>query len=158
MADCIVIQFCFIFNYWTPFRLFWKWTPSNYFERKFIIVIFLVSGQKWREFKIRARRNSWAVEHRNQFPVPPAESDEEDEDTSWVDYTTYDMGGLSPLNHSEIKCVGFVGCYLYYLIGTWRAIEIWAKRTTFVTLKYRIRSWFRARRRIHIMLLRGNGG
>ena len=47
-----------------------------------MIVIFLVSGQKWREFKIRARRNSWAVEHRNQFPVPPAESDEEDEDTS----------------------------------------------------------------------------
>lgn len=42
----------------------------------------LASGQKWREFKIRARRNSWAVEHRNQFPVPPAESDEEDEDTS----------------------------------------------------------------------------
>lgn len=39
-------------------------------------------GQKWREFKIKARRNSWAVEHRNQFPVPPAESDEEDEDTS----------------------------------------------------------------------------
>lgn len=41
-------------------------------------------GQKWREFKIKARRNSWAVEHRNQFPVPPAESDEEDEDTSWL--------------------------------------------------------------------------
>jgi len=41
----------------------------------------LGSGQKWREFKMRARRNSWAVEHRNQFPVPPAESDEEDEDT-----------------------------------------------------------------------------
>lgn len=42
----------------------------------------LGSGQKWREFKIKARRNSWAVEHRNQFPVPPAESDEDDEDTS----------------------------------------------------------------------------
>lgn len=42
----------------------------------------LVSGQKWREFKLKARRNSWAVEHRNQFPVVPAESDEEDEDTS----------------------------------------------------------------------------
>lgn len=41
----------------------------------------LVSGQKWREFKLKARRNSWAVEHRNQFPVPTAESDEEDEDT-----------------------------------------------------------------------------
>ena len=51
-----------------------------------IIFIMLLSlsglGQKWREFKIKARRNSWAVEHRNQFPVPPAESDEEDEDTS----------------------------------------------------------------------------
>ena len=46
---------------------------------------------------------------------------------------------------------------IYYLICTWRAIEIWAKRTTFVTLKYRIRSWFRVRRRIQIMLLRGNG-
>ena len=42
----------------------------------------IVSGQKWREFKLKARRNSWAVEHRNQFPVVPAESDEEDEDTS----------------------------------------------------------------------------
>lgn len=49
----------------------------------------LASGQKWRELKIRARRNSWAVEHRNQFPVPPAESDEDDEDTSWFHYTTY---------------------------------------------------------------------
>lgn len=49
----------------------------------FIMLLFLLGlGQKWREFKIKARRNSWAVEHRNQFPVPPAESDEEDEDTS----------------------------------------------------------------------------
>lgn len=46
-------------------------------------------GQKWREFKIKARRNSWAVEHRNQFPVPPAESDEEDEDTSWLPNIMY---------------------------------------------------------------------
>ena len=80
-----------------------------------MIVIFLVSGQKWREFKIRARRNSWAVEHRNQFPVPPAESDEEDEDTSWVDYTTYDMRGLSPLNHSEMRGLRWLLSILFNL-------------------------------------------
>lgn len=60
-----------VFVFWAQkmFSLFFSW---------------LASGQKWREFKIKARRNSWAVEHRSQFPVPPAESDEEDEDTSWL--------------------------------------------------------------------------
>ncbi|XP_078349659.1 uncharacterized protein LOC144634544 isoform X2 [Oculina patagonica] len=59
--------------------------PKNSFQDRKLSMVetsSLASGQKWRELKIRARRNSWAVEHRNQFPVPPAESDEDDEDTS----------------------------------------------------------------------------
>lgn len=59
--------------------------PNQSFQERKLSMVetsSLGSGQKWREFKIKARRNSWAVEHRNQFPVPPAESDEEDEDTS----------------------------------------------------------------------------
>lgn len=59
--------------------------PNQSFQERKVSMVetsSLASGQKWREFKIKARRNSWAVEHRNQFPVPPAESDEEDEDTT----------------------------------------------------------------------------
>lgn len=66
---CIISLLVFVFWAQKMFSLFFSW---------------LASGQKWREFKIKARRNSWAVEHRSQFPVPPAESDEEDEDTSWL--------------------------------------------------------------------------
>ena len=47
----------------------------------FSIFFLLGSFQNWREFKIKARRNSWAMEHRNQFPVPP-ESEEDDVDTA----------------------------------------------------------------------------
>lgn len=76
-------------------------------------MILLVSGQKWREFKITARRNSWAVEHRNQFPVPPAESDEEDEDTSWADYTTDNMERLSPWSGAKSRGLGLLLSMLY---------------------------------------------
>ncbi|XP_048585973.1 uncharacterized protein LOC5514974 isoform X2 [Nematostella vectensis] len=37
------------------------------------------SPHKWQDFKVRARKASWAVEHRDQFPVP---SSDEDDDTS----------------------------------------------------------------------------
>ena len=106
------------------------------------MILLLVSGQKWREFKIRARRNSWAVEHRNQFPVPPAESDEEDEDTSWVDHTTYNMKGVRC--GMMRKFVSFGCCCQCYIISTWCAVEICAKGAIFVTLKNIIRSWFQS--------------
>ena len=106
------------------------------------MILLLGSGQKWREFKIRARRNSWAVEHRNQFPVPPAESDEEDEDTSWVDHTTHNMKGVRC--GMMRKFVSFGCCCQCYIISTWCAVEICAKGAIFVTLKNIIRSWFQS--------------
>lgn len=72
--------------------------PNQSFQERKISMVetsSLASGQKWREFKIKARRNSWAVEHRSQFPVPPAESDEEDEDTSWLGHEKKNTGKWS---------------------------------------------------------------
>ena len=135
----LLLLVMFSIQLWTPFQSCWL---LPIILREFIVILLLVSGQKWREFKIRARRNSWAVEHRNQFPVPPAESDEEDEDTSWVDHTTYNMKGVRC--GMMRKFVSFGCCCQCYIISTWCAVEICAKGAIFVTLKNIIRSWFQS--------------
>ena len=55
------------------------------------------------------------------------------------------------------KVVGLDCCCQCYIISTWCAVEIWAKRTIFVTLRY-VRSWFPARGRIQILSAQGSAG